>query len=1170
MARGVPAQPAGRWPGVWFPGLDPRPVRPAAEPDRAGRSLIVLKPTAMLAARRGPAIPSRLDRGPDPARLDRRGGERRSARCPRVKSLRVFPAERIAAPGALDQQLVVTAEFADGTTRDVTRQAAYDVSDPTRAEVSVDGLVTPTRRARRPSPSATWAAGESAGSPSWPTGPASSGDGRRPSGPIDTHVFAKLKALRINPSPGLRRFGLPAPGLPRRDRPAARSRRSPRVPRRPIRTSASKLVDRLVERPEFADFWALKWADLLRNEEKTMGEKGVWVFQRWLRDQIARDVPLDELVRRIVAGLGSTWQNPPSSFHRTNRDPMTAAETVGQVFLGVRLQCARCHNHPFDVWTQDDYYGLAAFFGNVARKQSTTSAETASTSTRSTATRSSTCPAGPGWSSPGPARCCSRSAPSGPAADRPARRRRQRPRATGRLADPRQPPVQPEPGQSGLVSPDGPGHRRAGRRFPRLEPAVQPRAARRADGSLRGRRDAAQAAGRLDHEVADLPAECDARSRPTPTTRRISRTRPSGCCRPRCCSTRSARSLGVPERFSHAHRRRCGRPSFPGRLGRRRVPEGLRQARPTADLRMRAVGIDHAGPGVPDDQRRDGPHASWRPRQPDRQAAGGRRRAMRDLLNELYLAALCREPTAGRADGRRPRHVGQRPRSAERPGKTWPGRSSTARNSCCGIDSDRATVTNGGIDMTRGALTSDRRAGLSRRRLLQAGIGGHRRAEPARAAPGRARTPGSRARAKHIIFLHQFGGPSHIDTFDMKPDAPDGIRGEFKPIATGQPGLSVTEHLPRFATVIDQFAQVRSVNHRMKNHNSATYYSLTGHAPPLDDIRLRDTQELYPAYGSTVAKLRPVEDPAIPSFVSFPHVLRDGSVTPGQHASFLGKAFDPFFIGQDPNRAGLPAPRAEPAVVACRSDRLDDRRGLAAADRPADRSRGWSETARGIDAFYARALTMLASPKVKRAFDLSQEPDELRDEYGRTTYGQSCLLARRLVEAGVRFVSVYYSAVDRRQGQRRLGHARRQFQPAQESAPADHRPDRADLDPGPRSRAACSTRRWSSGWASSAARPRSRTPSNSAPTAATTGRSATPSCLAGGGITPGAIYGSSDRIGAYPGHRPGHPRRHRRDHVLGPRHRPGHRGPRHPGPAAAHRRRQADHPVVWIGNLTIC
>ena len=157
---------------------------------------------------------------------------------------------------------------------------------------------------------------------------------------------------------------------------------------------------------------------------------------------------------------------------------------------------------------------------------------------------------------------------------------------------------------------------------------------------------------------------------------------------------------------------------------------------------------------------------------------------------------------------------------------------------------------------------------LSRRRLLQAGFAGIAGLGLPALLRAAESGGGLQARAKHVIFLHQFGGPSHLDTFDMKPDAPDGIRGEFTPIATGQPGLSVTEHLPRFATVVDRFAQVRSVHHRMRNHNSATYYSLTGHAPPLDDIRLRDTQELYPAYGSTVARLRPSDDPAIPSFIS--------------------------------------------------------------------------------------------------------------------------------------------------------------------------------------------------------------------------------------------------------------------------------------------------------------
>jgi hypothetical protein len=131
----------------------------------------------------------------------------------------------------------------------------------------------------------------------------------------------------------------------------------------------SKLIDRLMTRPEFADYWALKWADLLRNEEKAMGPKGVWVFQRWLRDQIAAEVPLDEFARRLIASTGSNYVNPPTSFYRTNRDPSTAAEAIGQVFLGVRLQCARCHNHPYDFWTQGDYYGLAAYFTNVRRKQ---------------------------------------------------------------------------------------------------------------------------------------------------------------------------------------------------------------------------------------------------------------------------------------------------------------------------------------------------------------------------------------------------------------------------------------------------------------------------------------------------------------------------------------------------------------------------------------------------------------------------------------------------------------------------------------------------------------------------------------------------------------------------------------------------------------------------------
>jgi hypothetical protein len=268
---------------------------------------------------------------------------------------------------------------------------------------------------------------------------------------------------------------------------------------------------------------------------------------------------------------------------------------------------------------------------------------------------------------------------------------------------------------------------------------------------------------------------------------------------------------------------------------------------------------------------------------------------------------------------------------------------------------------------------------------------------------------GRPAKAKHVIFLHQFGGPSHLDTFDMKPDAPDGIRGEFKPIASGTPGIRLTEHLPRMAKVLHHFAQVRSVQHRMKNHNSATYYSLTGHAPPLDDIRLRDTLELYPSYGSVVSKFRPSDDSAVPSHVAYPYVLRDGSVSPGQTASFLGKPFDPFFVGQNPASPEFRLPELSlPASLPM--ERLDDRRGLLRSIDQQGELLNWSATAQGIDKFYDRALAMLASPRVKDAFDLSREQPAMREAYGRTPYGQSCLLARRLIEAGVRFVTVYYSA----------------------------------------------------------------------------------------------------------------------------------------------------------------
>jgi len=267
---------------------------------------------------------------------------------------------------------------------------------------------------------------------------------------------------------------------------------------------------------------------------------------------------------------------------------------------------------------------------------------------------------------------------------------------------------------------------------------------------------------------------------------------------------------------------------------------------------------------------------------------------------------------------------------------------------------------------------------------------------------------GPKAKAKSVIFLFQFGGPSHIDMFDRKPNAPEAFRGPLKGISTNVPGLHVCEGMERVAKIMDKVTLIRSMHHTMKNHNSASYYALTGRAPPTDDQRLRDSLELFPAYGSVVDKLAPIKD-AMPTFVSYPHVIADGSITPGQHASFLGKAHDPLFFTQDPNDSNFSLPELSlPADLSL--ERLESRRELQKLIDQQSRLLEFSSAAQGLDAYYEKALAMLNSPRLRKAFDLASEPQKVRDAYGRTTYGQGCLLARRLVEAGTKFVTVYFSS----------------------------------------------------------------------------------------------------------------------------------------------------------------
>jgi hypothetical protein len=303
------------------------------------------------------------------------------------------------------------------------------------------------------------------------------------------------------------------------------------------------------------------------------------------------------------------------------------------------------------------------------------------------------------------------------------------------------------------------------------------------------------------------------------------------------------------------------------------------------------------------------------------------------------------------------------------------------------------------------------RSRLNRRQLLRVGVLG----AAGLALPQFLRAEGGarRATARSCILLHQFGGPSHLDTFDPKPATPAEVRGPFAVIPTAVPGVRFTEHLPRLARLFDRFAVLRSVYHRTSSHNSAAYYSLTGHQPLIDLVTSNASATDVPAYGSVVAYLdaqrRSAARPEVPPFVALPTMIADGPFrTPGEFAGFLGKAYDPLFVTSDPNSPAFDVKELTlPAEVSV--ERAAGRDGLRHDLDELSRLADKSAAVKGMSAHHARAFSLLTAPETQRALEVQREPDRIRDRYGRTTYGQSCLLARRLVEAGVRFVTVYYS-----------------------------------------------------------------------------------------------------------------------------------------------------------------
>jgi hypothetical protein len=263
-------------------------------------------------------------------------------------------------------------------------------------------------------------------------------------------------------------------------------------------------------------------------------------------------------------------------------------------------------------------------------------------------------------------------------------------------------------------------------------------------------------------------------------------------------------------------------------------------------------------------------------------------------------------------------------------------------------------------------------------------------------------------RARACILLFMWGGPSHVDTFDPKPDAPDTVRGEFATIATATPGVFVGDRFPLTARVTGDLALVRSLSHDDPAHLSSAHAAVTGQlAPNVRSDRDPPSERDTPHLGCVVSKLRTVPN-GLPSFVQMPwrvsHPAAPGGTAPGQHAGWLGRRYDPLDMTGDPNAADWRVP-----ALALREglspSRLGEReRLLGSLDRQRERL-----DARVTDALTSdqrRAFSLLASPAVRTAFDVHAEPADVRERYGRNTHGQSVLLARRLVEHGVPLVAV--------------------------------------------------------------------------------------------------------------------------------------------------------------------
>jgi hypothetical protein len=324
--------------------------------------------------------------------------------------------------------------------------------------------------------------------------------------------------------------------------------------------------------------------------------------------------------------------------------------------------------------------------------------------------------------------------------------------------------------------------------------------------------------------------------------------------------------------------------------------------------------------------------------------------------------------------------------------------------------------------------------GVTRRELLRIGgsailgftladiLGSQQRAHAAEPAPGAANHGPGFGRAKSVILLYLQGGPSHLDLWDPKPDAPENVRSNFSSISTRTPGLNFTEILPRLAQVTDKATMIRSMSYTpigLFNHTAAIYQMMTGYqadaVSPSGQLE-PPTPRDYPNFGCNIVRMRPPAVPMLP-FVMMPRPLQESNVVgKGGTAGFLGRAYDPYYLypaGDDMDlnkmdRISVEDLRLRPEVSSARLTRRSRIRDQITQGMPALEQ----ATARyDLPTYYGTALNLVLSGRARNAFDLNRESTQTRERYGRNTFGQCCLLARRLIEAGTRVVEVNWPKV---------------------------------------------------------------------------------------------------------------------------------------------------------------